>query len=242
MMTEKDCLFCDKDNPEKHRIICENDLFYARWDNFPVSRGHAEIVPKKHIVSYFNLTEKETLQLDDLIKRTKGAIEEKYHPDGYNLGWNEGEAAGRTINHFHFHIIPRYKGDIPNPVGGIRNIIPGKGDYTKKYYKVVTQGLRSVGLLKAPQIQYKIGEWVYPLEPLSDHYRKGGGLWVYGRKCDAFRAKKYVEEERRIKIKCRVFACQIGKILYKKHRTKTDKVMLLEEVIRTSPSARTLIR
>lgn len=100
------------------------------------------------------------------------------------------------------------------------------------YYKVVTEDLKSVGLLKAPQIQYKIGEWVYPLEPLSNHPRKGGGLWVYGRKCDAFRAKKYVEEERKIRIPCRVFTCHIGRILYEKYRTKTDKVMLLEEVIK----------
>lgn len=102
------------------------------------------------------------------------------------------------------------------------------------YFKVVTEDLKSVGLLGAPKIQYKIGEWVYPLEPLSDHPRKGGGLWVYRRKCDAFRAKRYLEGERRTKMPCRVFACSIGKILYEKHRTKTDKVMLLEEAAPTS--------
>lgn len=123
------CLFCDKDNPEKHRIIFENELFYARWDNFPVTRGHAEIVPKRHIVSLFDLTEEEVIQMVDLLKKTKKLIDEKYHPDGYNTGNNEGEAAGRTIHHLHFHIIPRYFGDVPNPRGGIRNIIPEKGDY-----------------------------------------------------------------------------------------------------------------
>ncbi len=126
------CLFCDKDNPKKHRIIFENELFYARWDNFPVNKGHAEIVPKRHIVSRFDLNERELIQMSDLLKRTKQLIEEKYHPDGYNIGMNEGKSAGRTIDHLHIHIIPRYFGDVPNPKGGIRNIIPEKGDYTKR--------------------------------------------------------------------------------------------------------------
>jgi len=126
------CLFCDKDNAKEHRIIFENELFYARWDNFPINKGHAEIMPKRHIVSFFNLSEEELIQMFDLLKRVKQLIDEKYHPDGYNVGSNEGEAAGRTIHHLHIHIIPRYFGDVPNPVGGIRNIIPEKGDYTKK--------------------------------------------------------------------------------------------------------------
>lgn len=131
-MTNKtidDCLFCDKDNPEKHRIILENELFYSRWDNFPVSKGHAEVVPKKHIESFFDLTLNEVYHMYRLIRRTKNLIEEEYHPDAYNLGVNDGEAAGRTVHHLHIHIIPRYKGDVENPRGGVRNIIPGKGDY-----------------------------------------------------------------------------------------------------------------
>jgi len=122
-------LFCDKNNKEKHNIILENDLFYSRWDNFPVSSGHAEIVPKKHIVSFFELTKDDILQLYDLIIKTKKIISEKYNSDGYNIGLNEGNAAGQTINHLHIHIIPRYKNDIKNPHGGIRNIIPNKGNY-----------------------------------------------------------------------------------------------------------------
>lgn len=128
-MIDKDCLFCDKDNPKKHRLILENELFYSRWDNYPVSKGHAEIVPKKHIESFFALTQKELIQMYDLIKRTKRLIDEKYHPEAYNIGINEGKAAGRTINHLHIHIIPRYKGDVENPRGGVRHIIPEKGDY-----------------------------------------------------------------------------------------------------------------
>ena len=128
-MQSEYCLFCDKNNKEKHNIILENDLFYSRWDNFPVSSGHAEIVPKKHIVSFFELTKDDILQLYDLIIKTKKIISEKYNSDGYNIGLNEGNAAGQTINHLHIHIIPRYKNDIKNPRGGIRNIIPDKGNY-----------------------------------------------------------------------------------------------------------------
>ena len=124
-----DCLFCDKDNPEKNRIILENKLFYARWDNIPVSEGHAEIVPKRHVESFFELTEEELSKMYDLIRKTKEVIDEKYSPSGYNIGVNEGEAAGRTIHHLHMHLIPRYKGDVEDPKGGIRHIIPGKGFY-----------------------------------------------------------------------------------------------------------------
>lgn len=131
-MEKEYCLFCDKDNQEKHRIILENELFYARWDNFPISPGHAEIVPKRHIISFFELDKKELLQFYELVNKVKKIIDEEYHPDGYNTGNNEGEAGGRTIHHLHFHIIPRYFGDVLNPKGGIRNIIPGKGDYTIK--------------------------------------------------------------------------------------------------------------
>lgn len=128
-MTKDYCLFCDKENKEQHRIICENDLFYSRWDNIPVSEGHAEVIPKKHIESFFELTDGELSQMYDLTKKTKDIISDKFQPDGYTLGINEGLAAGRTIPHLHFHIIPRYTGDVENPRGGVRNVIPGKGNY-----------------------------------------------------------------------------------------------------------------
>jgi len=104
-------------------------LFYARWDNFPANPGHAEVVPKRHIESFLGLTEKELTQMYRLVKETIEIIEMQHRPDGYNLGINEGEAAGRTVHHLHIHIIPRYAGDVKNPRGGIRNVIPGKGDY-----------------------------------------------------------------------------------------------------------------
>jgi len=127
---EKDyCLFCDRNNKKEHKIILENDFCYARWDNFPVSKGHLEVVPKLHISSFFDIGDEQLIQLFALIKKTKAMVQKKYNPDGYNLGINEGEAAGRTVHHLHIHLIPRYKGDIKNPNGGVRNIIPGMGKY-----------------------------------------------------------------------------------------------------------------
>ena len=122
------CLFCDR-NSSENQLIVENDFCYARWDNFPVSKGHVEIIPKQHIESLFDLKVPELAMLFSLLSKTKDLIQEKYNPDGYNVGVNEGEAAGRTINHLHIHLIPRYSGDVANPRGGIRNIIPGMGVY-----------------------------------------------------------------------------------------------------------------
>ncbi len=102
-----DCIFCDKDNPEKNAIILENELFYSRWDKFPISKGHAEVVPKKHIESFFELTKKELTQMYDLIKKTKAVIDEKYSPAAYNIGINDGEAAGRTSG------VPQCQGTAP---------------------------------------------------------------------------------------------------------------------------------
>jgi diadenosine tetraphosphate (Ap4A) HIT family hydrolase len=128
-MTKEYCLFCDRENTKEHKIIAENEEFRARRDNFPVTQGHTEIVPKKHIESFFTLTNEEILQLFDLLKKVKNIIQDKYSPDAYNIGVNDGEKAGRSIHHLHIHIIPRYTGDVENPKGGVRNIIPDKGNY-----------------------------------------------------------------------------------------------------------------
>lgn len=123
------CLFCDSGNKERHTLIQENDLAYARWDNFPVSDGHAEIIPKRHVASFFELSDDEMLAIYHLSQAVQDIIKQKYGPDAFNLGLNDGEAAGRTVHHVHLHLIPRYTGDVPNPRGGVRHIIPGKGDY-----------------------------------------------------------------------------------------------------------------
>ncbi len=122
------CLFCDKEN-QKFQLMAKNDFCVARWDQFPVSPGHALIIPKKHITSFFDLKEEEVVKMFSLLREAKEIIQKEHHPDGFNIGVNDGEAAGRTIHHIHMHLIPRYVGDIPNPRGGVRNIIPGKGSY-----------------------------------------------------------------------------------------------------------------
>jgi len=118
------CLFCDKDNALEHRIFAENNLFYARWDNFPISPGHAEIVPRRHIVSLFDLSSKELTAFYELLSVAKRIIQGQYKPSAFNIGVNDGETAGQTIMHLHVHLIPRYTGDVPNPRGGVRNILP----------------------------------------------------------------------------------------------------------------------
>lgn len=128
-MNSPECLFCDKDNTEKNTILAENELVYARWDNYPVSDGHVEIVPIRHVDSYFDLTKPEVLAIHSLSLIAKEIITAKYQPDAFTIGINDGAAAGRTIHHVHQHLIPRYEGDVPNPRGGVRHIIPGKGDY-----------------------------------------------------------------------------------------------------------------
>ncbi len=113
----------------KHQELVQKKWLYARWDDFPVSLGHAEIIPKKHILSFFDLSDEEIVQMYDLIKEIKNIIQERYHPDAFNIGINDGAEAGRTVHHLHIHIIPRYKWDVADPRGWVRGIIP-----TKKHY------------------------------------------------------------------------------------------------------------
>lgn len=113
------------------KIIAQNNTFFAIYDEFPVSDGHVLLIPKRHVESFFDITKKELDDLFELIKKVREIVDRKFNPDGYNIGINEGRAAGRTIDHLHIHVIPRYKGDVENPVGGVRNVIPGKGDYLK---------------------------------------------------------------------------------------------------------------
>ena len=126
-----DCKYCDEGYQKSDRTILENNLFFANFDNHPVNPGHAKLVPKRHVNSFCELTTQELGALRDLMLKAKELIANKYHPNGYNIGINEGQAAGQTIFHLHVHLIPRYDGDVANPVGGVRNVIPGKGDYRK---------------------------------------------------------------------------------------------------------------
>jgi diadenosine tetraphosphate (Ap4A) HIT family hydrolase len=123
--TGLDCLFCRRDDPTVNDVIDESDEFYARWDNYPASDGHIEVVPKRHVNSFFELDAHEVSEAFELLKRVQKQIDEKYKPDAYTIGINDGRAAGRTVDHLHIHLIPRYAGDVEDPRGGVRQILPG---------------------------------------------------------------------------------------------------------------------
>ncbi|MGD9537110.1 MAG: HIT family protein [Alphaproteobacteria bacterium] len=111
------------------RWICENEHAFAILDAYPVSDGHTLVVPKRAASSTAQLSAAELLSCFELIERVKTALVRDKDAAGFNVGVNEGIAAGQTVDQLHFHVIPRYPGDLPNPVGGVRNIFPGKGDY-----------------------------------------------------------------------------------------------------------------
>jgi len=123
----KNCLFCSIDAA---RIIAANDLAYAIRDGFPVTEGHTLIIPKRHVVDYFGLSKDEVLACDELIRALRNELQDGDSSiAGFNIGMNAGEAAGQTIFHCHIHLIPRREGDVQEPRGGVRHLIPGKGSY-----------------------------------------------------------------------------------------------------------------
>lgn len=111
------------------RWISQNEFAVALRDEYPVSRGHTLIVPKRVVGSLFDLSEREVAACWDLLKKEKERLDNELSPDAYNIGVNNGPAAGQTIAHAHIHLIPRFKGDHPSPRGGIRAVIPDKADY-----------------------------------------------------------------------------------------------------------------
>ena len=110
-------------------IICETATSVAFFDGYPVSPGHALIVPKRHVSSYFDLTDHEREAMNVMLQYVKRVVGERFHPDGYNIGINVGQAAGLSVYHCHMHLIPRYAGDVENPKGGVRGVIPKKQKY-----------------------------------------------------------------------------------------------------------------
>lgn len=104
-------------------------LSLSFFDGFPVSPGHALIIPRRHVASFFDLTQDERQDMFNMVDEVKRILDDRFHPDGYNIGVNIGEAAGQSIFHVHLHLIPRYSGDVPNPRGGVRGVIPHKQSY-----------------------------------------------------------------------------------------------------------------
>ena len=125
--TAKDCVFCSLESGKE--LITETATAIAFMDSFPVNPGHTLIVPKRHIANYFELTIHEQRALWLVVNRCKILIQKRFNPDGYNVGINVGETAGQSIFHVHIHLIPRYKGDVENPRGGVRGVITSKQSY-----------------------------------------------------------------------------------------------------------------
>jgi diadenosine tetraphosphate (Ap4A) HIT family hydrolase len=119
-----DCPFCQFGDE-----VLGNALASARFDRHPVNPGHLLIIPRRHVAGFFEATADERRALFELVDAGKALLDERFHPDGYNLGINVGEAAGQTVMHLHVHLIPRYRGDVANPRGGVRGVIPARQSY-----------------------------------------------------------------------------------------------------------------
>ena len=124
-MKSSNCIFCKEENS-----LIENEFAYAIFDKFPVTTLHVLIIPKRHVETFFELTLSEKNQCLDLLDQVKeNLIQKDDSISGFNVGFNSGKDAGQTIMHCHIHLIPRREGDVTEPQGGIRNVIPGKGKY-----------------------------------------------------------------------------------------------------------------
>jgi diadenosine tetraphosphate (Ap4A) HIT family hydrolase len=125
-MNVQQCPFC---RVSAERIVGESPLALAIRDAFPISPGHTLIVPRRHIGSFFEASSDERTEMLALIDAAKRRIDMELSPAGYNIGINDGEAAGQTVLHLHVHLIPRFRGDVEDPRGGVRWIISDKADY-----------------------------------------------------------------------------------------------------------------
>ncbi|RKL66478.1 diadenosine tetraphosphate hydrolase [Salipaludibacillus neizhouensis] len=119
-----ECAFC-----QLNKYILENNLAFVIYDKYPVAKGHALVIPKRHVADYFDTTEQEKRAMQQLAEEIRGIQIAEFSPDGFNIGINCGEAAGQTIFHVHMHVISRHKGDMKDPAGGVRGVIPGKQKY-----------------------------------------------------------------------------------------------------------------
>lgn len=120
-----ECPFCNSGRD----VILGDEYCFALYDKYPVSEGHVLVIPRVHVADFFVLDPRVRDHCFNIIGELKKLLDERFSPDGYNVGVNVGEAAGQTIGHVHFHVIPRYSGDVEDPIGGVRNVIPGKGNY-----------------------------------------------------------------------------------------------------------------
>jgi diadenosine tetraphosphate (Ap4A) HIT family hydrolase len=120
---------CPFDDPPPERVFYQDDLICCLWDAYPVSDGHALVITRRHVATLFEATADEQAAITRGIEIARQEIEKTRKPDGYNVGFNAGEAAGQTVFHLHVHVIPRYRGDVGDPRGGVRHVIPGRAAY-----------------------------------------------------------------------------------------------------------------
>lgn len=125
-----DCPFCARMNAGD--VLCVSTLSAALYDRYPVSPGHCLLVPRRHVTLFFDLTTEEQRDLFELVPTVRKTLDDCWKPDAYNIGLNVGEAAGQTVPHTHLHLIPRFIGDVPDPRGGVRWIIPKRAQYWDK--------------------------------------------------------------------------------------------------------------
>ncbi len=129
-MNSNDCLFCDVQLENRGRIVAENSLAYVIRDAYPVTEGHTLLIPKRHIIDYFALVLDEVSAINKLMEEQRRILLESDKTiGGFNIGMNCGEIAGQSVWHCHIHLIPRRKGDVQYPRGGVRHVIPYKGNY-----------------------------------------------------------------------------------------------------------------
>lgn len=128
---DADCRFCVTKKPGR-RLIADSEYGFAAYDRHPASEGHFLVIPYRHFASYFDINPEELVDLWGLVAKGKEVVDKEFSPDGYNIGINVGSAAGQSIHHLHIHVIPRYEGDVENPKGGVRGVIPHKKLYTFK--------------------------------------------------------------------------------------------------------------
>lgn len=121
----KTCPFCNLDREP----VLSNEMAIAFFDRYPVSKGHLLVVPIHHVADYFDLEPSGKSALWSLVDQCQEYLREKFNPDGFNVGFNVNQPAGQTVYHVHIHVIPRYKGDMADPTGGVRGVIPEKRVY-----------------------------------------------------------------------------------------------------------------
>jgi diadenosine tetraphosphate (Ap4A) HIT family hydrolase len=106
-------------------VLAENEFAYVRPDNHSMSRGHVIVVPKRHVADFFEMTHQEQVAVLELLREAHELARSEHSPDGFNIGVNIGQAAGQSRMHVHVHLIPRYRGDVPDPKGGVRCVLAG---------------------------------------------------------------------------------------------------------------------